>query len=116
MLRPLLYGIPMRLSLVHLLIALLIAVFAIGAPIPVQASCAQCDDCTIEAPANSKAPCGERGLACTPGLNCATQLQKMPSQTGIGPTSDVAKVAFGWSAHDAINSAFVTPETAPPRL
>jgi len=106
----------MRLSLAHLLIALLIAVFAIGAPIPAKADCAECDRCTIDAPAKNKSPCGEQGLACKSGQNCATQLQKMSGQTGFRSTRDVAKASFGLSANEATGSAFVTPETAPPRL
>jgi len=106
----------MRRRLAHLLIAFLIAAFAIGAPIPVQADCAQCGDCTSEAPQQGQTPCQDQSVVCNLGQSCTGQVQKMPSHTDISLNNDVAGVAFGRAAHDALGSAVITPETAPPRL
>jgi len=106
----------MRRRLAHLLIALLIAAFAIGAPLPAQADCAQCDACTTEAPLPDQTPCGDQGVVCNLGQSCSGQAQKMPAYTDVDRDSDVAGIAFGRAARDALASTVIAPETAPPRL
>ena len=105
----------MRASIVHLLVALLIAVFAVGAPLPAQADCAQCQDCTLESPAKNDIPCPQKSLACQ-AQNCAGQQQKMPAQTTGRVVQHGAKAAFGQASAVAIKLADITPETAPPRV
>lgn len=104
------------MSFIHFLVALLIAAFAIGAPLPAQADCAQCDDCSTKAPAKNKAPCSEKGLTCQIATSCVSQLQKVPAQIPVQPADDGRLVAFGYASSVAMKSAFITPETAPPRL
>lgn len=106
----------MRLSFIHLLVALLIAVFAIGAPPPAQAECAECVDCSTQAPAKNETPCPEKGLACQIAQSCASQVQKAPAQAGVVVADDARIAAFGYAASIAVKSVFITPETAPPRL
>ena len=112
---PVLYGLGMRLRLVHLLAALLIAVFAIGAPPPAEASCAQCVDCTADAPAKNQAPCPEKGLVCQIATNCASQVQKMPAPAAIVRDAASGKAVFGDAGAIAVKLALVKPETSPPR-
>ena len=104
----------MRLSFVHLLVALLIAVFAIGAPLPAKADCAKCHDCSSEAPAKNETPCPEKGLACQIATNCSAQLQKMPVPSVISELSS-GTAPFGDVDDIAIKLAFIKPETSPPR-
>lgn len=106
----------MRLNFVLLLVALLIAVFAIGAPLPVQADCAECNACTTEAPAKSGAPCSGKGLACQIAQSCGSQVQKLPAQTAIQVADNTGSVDFGYARSIAVKLALITPETAPPRL
>jgi hypothetical protein len=106
----------MRLSFVHLLAALLIAVFAIGAPPPAQAECAKCVDCGAEAPARNDAPCPEKGLACQIATSCASQLQKMPAHAVIASDLSSGKAVFGDIDDIAVKLAFIKPETSPPRF
>jgi hypothetical protein len=105
----------MRLSFLHVLVALLIAAFALGAPLPAEAGCAACVDCATAEPAKNPTPCPEKGLVCQVAPTCATQLQKMPAQAVnlIDPAS--GKAAFGEAGAIAIKLAFVKPETSPPR-
>jgi hypothetical protein len=111
-----LYSGRMRSRLAHLLIAILIAAFAIGAPLPAQAGCAQCGDCTTEAPLQDQTSCNDQGLVCNLGQSCSGQAQKMPASADVGPDTDVAGIAFGPAARDALASTVIVPETAPPRL
>jgi hypothetical protein len=106
----------MRLSFVHLLVALLIAVFAIGAPPPAQAECAKCVDCSAEAPAKKEAPCPEKGLVCQIATSCASQAQKMPAHAVIASDLSSGKAVFGGVDDIAVKLAFVKPETSPPRV
>ena len=106
----------MRLGFAHLLVTLLIAVFAIGAPLPVQADCQACEDCTTEAPAKNQAPCPEKGIACQVTQSCGSQVQKLPAQLAVQIADGSGSVVFGHAASVAVKSAFITPETAPPRL
>lgn len=106
----------MRLSLVHLLVILLVAVFAMGAPAPAQADCATCQDCSVDAPANKEAPCPETGLACQIAPSCGSQAQKMPAQAFIVGALASGKAAFSAAADAAAKPAFTKPETSPPRL
>lgn len=104
----------MRASIVHILVVLLIAVFASGSLLPAQADCAKCEDCSVEAPAKNEAPCPQKGLACQMVQTCVSQ--KVPSQLGIHPLVEVGEATFGLRSAMAIKSAYLTPETAPPRL
>jgi hypothetical protein len=105
----------MRATVVHILAALLIAIFAIGSPQPAKADCTKCDDCSTEAPAKSDVPCPEKALVCQVAQTCASQVQKAPAQLNIDALADSGEVAFGFSASIAIKSTYLTPETAPPR-
>jgi len=106
----------MRLSFVDLLVALLIAIFAIGAPPPAQAECAKCvDDCNTEAPAKNQTPCPEKGLVCQIATSCASQIQKMPAHAVIASHLSSGKAIFGDVDDIAVKLAFVKPETSPPR-
>lgn len=105
----------MRASIVHILVALLIAVFAIGSPLPAQAECAECQDCSSEVPAKNDVPCPEKGLVCQVAQACASQVQKAPAQINFHDLSIAGRVAFGSSSSIVIKSAYLTPETAPPR-
>lgn len=106
----------MHLTFTRLLTALLIVIFAIGAPIPAEADCIECNDCTVEAPATDEGPCSNQELGCVVAQKCAGQLQQLPVPTGITATGDIAGAAFGLSSNGAMSFAVVTPETAPPRL
>lgn len=105
----------MRLSLVHLLVALLIAIFAIGVPSLAQAECAMCMDCGTLSPDKNKAPCPEKGIACQVSTNCASQPQKMPVPAILADDVSAGKTAFPNFDDVAVNLAFVKPETSPPR-
>lgn len=105
---------PMRATIVHILAVLLIAILAIGSPPPAKADCAKCQDCSTEAPAKNGVPCPEKGLVCPAAQACASQAQKAPAQINIDDL-DAGKAAFGLSSSIAIKSAYLTPETAPPR-
>lgn len=113
--RPVPYGRFMRASVVHLLIALLIAIFAIGAPPPAQADCATCEDCRAQEPAKNKTPCHQKGLACQIAQTCATQLQKMPARfVAFGALSSGPNI-YDNADGIAVKPAFIKPETSPPR-
>jgi hypothetical protein len=104
----------MRAILVHVLAVLLIAIFAIGSP-PAKADCAKCQNCSTQAPARNDVPCPEKGLVCQVAQVCASQVQKAPVPTNVGDLDDAGTAAFGLSSSIAIKSAYLTPETAPPR-
>lgn len=106
----------MRASIIHAVVVLLIAVFAIGEPVPAKADCRTCDGCPIEAPEKNDPPCQEKALACQISLGCAGQAQKAPAQLDIDDRDDARGTAFGLNASIAVKSAYLTPETAPPRL
>ena len=98
-----LYGRAMRAIVVHILAVLLIAIFAVGSPSPAKADCATCHDCS------------EKGLVCQAAQTCASQVQKALGQANIHDLSDAGDAGFGFGASIAIKSAYLTPETAPPR-
>ncbi len=106
----------MRMGILYVVVALLIAVFAIGTPLPAQADCVDCQDCTTEAPAKNDAPCPEKGLACQIASSCASQIQKAPALITIQAIDDASAAAFDRVPAIATKSAFIAPETAPPRL
>ena len=105
----------MRATVVHILAALLIAIFAIGSPPPAKADCAKCHDCSTEAPAKNDVPCPEKGLVCQVAQTCASQVQKAPAQPNFDALVDAGKAGFGLGVSIAIKSTYLTPETAPPR-
>jgi hypothetical protein len=106
----------MRAAIIHMLVALLIAVFAIGAPQSVRADCLACQDCTVSAPAKDHAPCSQGALDCQVAQSCGGQLQKMPGQSTIGIARTSTDAAFGEGGAVAVKSAATPPETTPPRL
>ena len=112
---PVLYGRSMRAIVVHILAVLLIAIFAIGSPPPAKADCAKCHDCSTETPAKNNVPCPEKGLFCQVAQACTSQAQKAPAQINIDDLDDASKAAFSMNSSIAIKSAYLTPETAPPR-
>ena len=105
----------MRAIVVHILAALLIAIFAIGSPQPAKADCAKCHDCSTGAPAKNDAPCPEKGFVCQFAQTCASQLQKAPAQINVDEIADTGEASFRFGASIAIKSTYLTPETAPPR-
>ncbi|MBL9033407.1 MAG: hypothetical protein JNN33_01515 [Rhodospirillaceae bacterium] len=106
----------MRMGMLYVVVALLIAAFAIGTPLPAQANCVECQDCTTEAPAKKDGPCSEKGLVCQIASSCASQVQKAPAHIVSQAAVDISSIAFGYESSIALNSAFITPETAPPCL
>lgn len=111
-----LYDGSMRLSVIHVVLALLFAVFAIGAPLPVQADCTTCQDCTVDAPAKDDGSCPHEAAVCQLAPTCSNQLQRMPAHLTIRAWRSAVKVAFGDTFSIAIKLAQIPPETAPPRL
>jgi len=110
-----LYGELMRSAVAHLLIAVLIAFFAIGVPLSAQADCATCDECSVAVPAKGGGPCSQKGFACQMAQTCASQLQKVPAQTEFQLVVEASEAAFFQSSLAAVKLAQLTPETAPPR-
>ena len=106
----------MRLSLINFVVALLIAVLAIGAPIPAKADCAAQGVCKTDADDMTGGACGGKGEPCKVAQNCAVQPLKMPTQATIGFATSISKVAFAAPADETLASAFIIPETAPPRV
>lgn len=106
----------MRMGILYLVVPLLIAVFVIGTPLPAQSDCVECQGCTNEAPAENDAPCPEKGLVCQLASSCASQVQKAPARIVGLVAVDIGSVALGYGSSIALKSAFITPETAPPRL
>ena len=113
--RRVLYRLGMRLSFVHPLVALLIAIFAIGAPPPAKADCLKCHDCSTEAPTKNETPCPEKDIVCQVATTCASQVQKMPVPAVIAGDMSAGASIFATAADIAIKLAFVKPETSPPR-
>ena len=111
----LLYDLRMRSIFTHVLAALLIVMLAIGAVIPAKADCLGADGCKSAAAGMADGSCGLKGEPCKVAQNCAAQIAKMPVQASIRLFLDPSKIAFAALANDDIRSAFVTPETAPPR-
>jgi hypothetical protein len=106
----------MRLSVIHVLLAFLIAAFAIGTPLPVRADCTTCRDCAVDTPAKDQGSCPHEAAVCQVASTCSNLLQKMPAQLTVGASHTAAKIAFGETFSLAIKLADITPETAPPRL
>jgi hypothetical protein len=106
----------MRANIIRILIGLLIAVFAIAEPVPAKADCRVCDGCPVEAPAKNDVPCQQKALACQVAQTCAGQTQKAPAQTTVDDRDDARTAAFGVGPTIVIKLAYLTPETAPPRL
>jgi hypothetical protein len=106
----------MRASLIRVLVCLLIAVFAIGEPVPAKADCRVCEGCPVDAPAKNDAPCQDKALACQVAQTCASQTQKAPAQLTVGDRDDARGASFASSLSMAVTSADLSPETAPPRL
>lgn len=106
----------MRASIIRALAVLLIAIFAIGGPVPARAACDTCNGCATEAPVKNDAPCQEKAFVCQVSQGCASQTQKAPAQLDIGERDGASETAFGSSSSIAVKSAYLTPETAPPRL
>ena len=104
----------MRAIVVHILAALLIAIFAVGSPSPAKADCMKCHDCPSEAPSKNDVPCPEKGLTCQVAQTCAAQLQKA-STFPAEEFSVAGRPAYGFGSLIAIKSVYLTPETAPPR-
>lgn len=105
----------MRLSFAHLLVALLIAIFAIGAPPPTRAECVTCVDCSTQPPAKNETPCPDKAIVCQIAITCANQIQKMPAPAvAVGDISG-GKAIFPNIDDIAVNLAFIKPETSPPR-
>ena len=105
----------MRATVVHILAVLLIALFAIGSPTLAKVGCETCQDCSTGAPAKSEVPCPEKGLVCQVAQACAGQVQKAPAQIIIRDLGDGGRATFGSNSSMAVKSAYLTPETAPPR-
>jgi hypothetical protein len=106
----------MRASIIHVLVALLIAVFAVGEPVPAKADCRPCEGCPTETPVKNGAPCQDKAFVCQAAQGCASQTQKAPAQLDIDDRDDARGAAFSFSASIAVKLAYLTPETAPPRL
>lgn len=106
----------MRSSLLNLIVALLIAALAIGAPLPAKADCAGQGGCTVGAADMTGGCGGSKGEGCKIAQNCAVQLLKMPAQTTIGIAAHASRVVFAALTDETLSSEFVTPETAPPRV
>lgn len=105
----------MRVIVVHILAVLLVAIFAIGSPLPAKADCAKCHDCSTEVPAKNEAPCPEKAIVCQVATTCANQIQKMPVPAVIAGEMPSGTATFGGNAAIAIKLAFIKPETSPPR-
>jgi hypothetical protein len=105
----------MRAIVVHILAALLIAIFAVGSQPPAKADCMKCHDCSTEAPAKNDVPCPEKGLVCQVAQTCASQVQKAPAPINSVDVATTGSATFGYGVAIAIKSAYLTPETAPPR-
>ena len=100
----------MRLSLIHFLVALMIAAFSLGAEPALAQSMPGCGGSEM-----NHDPCDKGGADCLPMLGCAGQVQRMPMQGMDVPTPDVRVLAFAMPARDSNETTCVTPEIAPPR-
>ncbi|HKP26081.1 MAG TPA: hypothetical protein VJV39_19585 [Dongiaceae bacterium] len=105
----------MRALVVHILAVLLIAIFALGAPQYATADCLKCHDCDTGAPAKNNAPCPEKGMVCQVAQTCANQVQKSPVQLNVDELGAAGQSGFIFGFSIAFKSAYLTPETAPPR-
>lgn len=106
----------MRSVLNTLLVVLLIAAFAVGAPIPAKASCQGSSDCTMHQSGAADGSCERQGgEPCKIAQNCASPLHKMPVLSAIRIVPSASQIHYGPLSNDAMASAFVPPETAPPR-
>jgi hypothetical protein len=105
----------MRRTVINVLVALLIAIFAIGAPIPAKAADCSGGDCGAAATGMADGSCDLKGEPCKVAQNCAAQVQKMPAQASFRVASGVSKVAFAFPSNDDLSSASITPEISPPR-
>jgi hypothetical protein len=106
-------AVGMRRSLITVLVALLIAIFAIGAPIPAKAAdCSGSGDCNV---GMNQGSCDLKGEPCKFAQNCAGQVLKMPAQAWFRVALGDSKVAFAIPANDDLSSASITPEISPPR-
>jgi hypothetical protein len=103
-----------RAITLHILVVVLIAVFAIGAPIPAKASCLGTSDCSMAG--RSDGSCDQKSGPCKVAQNCASLLQKMPVHASHRLVPDASQVQYGLVANDKIVSEFVPPETTPPRI
>ncbi|WP_119304877.1 hypothetical protein [Dongia deserti] len=106
----------MRAATIHLLTALLIAIFAIGAPLSVRADCLACQDCTVTAPAADHAPCPEATLVCQLSQTCASQAQTMLPRSTAGAMWMLAGTTYDQAPAAAVELTYILPETAPPRI
>ena len=106
----------MRLRLAHFLVALLIAVFAIGAPIPAKADCHGSSDCNVVAAGKADGSCGLKGEPCKVAQNCTAQILKMPAPESFRVVLGMSKVAFAPLSNDDVASTSIIPETSPPRI
>lgn len=105
----------MRVIVVHTLAVLLVAIFAIGSPLPAKADCAKCHDCSTEVPAKNEAPCPEKAIVCQVATTCTNQIQKMPVPAVTAGDMPSGKAIFDSHAAIAIKLAITKPETSPPR-
>ena len=106
----------MRSILNALLVVLLIAAFAVGAPIPAKASCQGSSDCNMVKAGLADGPCDQKGEPCKIAQNCASPLQKMPVYGAIRVAPDASQIQYGPLSNHTLASTFVLPETAPPRV
>lgn len=105
----------MRRSIINVLIAVLIAIFAIGTPIAAKAACSGSSECYVTGADAANGSCDQKGQPCKVVQNCAGQVLKMPAQASYRIASDASRVAFAIPSTDDLSSVFVTPETSPPR-
>lgn len=105
----------MRQSLTTVLIVLLIAIFAIGTPIPAKASDCFGGDRNVAGDGMTGGSCDLKGEPCEAAQICAGQVLKMPAQAWFRAASATSKIAFAIPPNDDLSSASITPEISPPR-
>jgi hypothetical protein len=105
----------MRQSVIHVLVALLIAIFAIGTPIPAKTDCAGSGACNVAGDGMANGSCDLKGEPCKIAQNCAGQVLKMPGQASFRGASGASKFVFAIPSDDDLSSASITPEISPPR-
>lgn len=101
-------------NLPRLLVVLLIAALSFGAPLPAQADCDHCLDCSSEAPVEDSG-CRQQGLACQLTQSCSGQMQTLSAPAGALFDGGIDGPSFAPRAA-ALKTALIAPETAPPRL
>jgi len=107
----------MRSILNTLLVVLLIAAFAVGSPIPAKASCHSSSGCNMAMAGKADGSCDQKGGGpCKVAQNCAPPLHKMPVCSAIAVAPSAVQIQYSPLSNDAITSAFIPPETAPPRI